>query len=97
MVPISDVDRAKTSYTERVGFNADHDQRVNATLCFMQLTPPGWDDVLPPRQPHGVEIRGEAEAIDGPNALSRAHRVVGTGKRAPGTRRCTWLRGDQAP
>jgi predicted enzyme related to lactoylglutathione lyase len=40
-VPVSDVDRAKAFYAEKVGFNADHDQQVNATLRFVQLTPPG--------------------------------------------------------
>ena len=41
MVPVSDVDRAKAFYTEKIGFNADFDQRVNPTLRFVQLTPPG--------------------------------------------------------
>ena len=27
-VPVSDVDRAKAFYTEKAGFNADHDHRV---------------------------------------------------------------------
>jgi len=40
-VPVTDVDRAKAFYTEQVGFNADHDHRVNETLRFVQLTPPG--------------------------------------------------------
>ena len=39
-VPVSDVDRAKAFY-ERVGFNADHDQRVSDALRFVQMTPPG--------------------------------------------------------
>ena len=39
-VPVTDVDRAKAFY-EKVGFNADHDQRVNENLRFVQLTPPG--------------------------------------------------------
>jgi catechol 2,3-dioxygenase-like lactoylglutathione lyase family enzyme len=41
MVPVSDVDRAKSFYTEKVGFHADHDQTVNPELRFVQLTPPG--------------------------------------------------------
>src|SRR3984893_4149346 len=41
IVPVSDVDRAKAFYTEKIGFNADHDQRVNDQLRFVQLTPPG--------------------------------------------------------
>jgi catechol 2,3-dioxygenase-like lactoylglutathione lyase family enzyme len=41
ILPVSDVDRAKVFYVDQVGFNTDHDQRVNADLRFVQLTPPG--------------------------------------------------------
>src|SRR4051794_10773771 len=40
-VPVSDVDRAKAFYTEKAGFNADHDHQVSDSLRFVQLTPPG--------------------------------------------------------
>jgi predicted enzyme related to lactoylglutathione lyase len=40
-IPVSDVDRAKAFYVEKVGFNADHDHQVNDDLRFVQLTPPG--------------------------------------------------------
>ncbi len=40
-VPVSDVDRAKAFYTEKVGFDADHDHQVTEELRFVQLTPPG--------------------------------------------------------
>jgi predicted enzyme related to lactoylglutathione lyase len=40
-VPVTDVDRAKAFYTEKVGLHADHDQQVNENLRFVQLTPPG--------------------------------------------------------
>ncbi|MDT4925811.1 MAG: hypothetical protein QOG01_3524 [Pseudonocardiales bacterium] len=40
-VPVSDVDRAKKFYVEKAGFHADHDHRVNESLRFVQLTPPG--------------------------------------------------------
>ena len=40
-VPVSDVDRAKAFYVEKIGFNADHDHRVTDDLRFVQLTPPG--------------------------------------------------------
>jgi catechol 2,3-dioxygenase-like lactoylglutathione lyase family enzyme len=40
-VPVSDVDRAKSFYTEGAGFVADHDHQVNEKLRFVQLTPPG--------------------------------------------------------
>jgi catechol 2,3-dioxygenase-like lactoylglutathione lyase family enzyme len=41
ILPVSDVDRAKAFYTDKIGFNADHDVRVNDQLRFVQLTPPG--------------------------------------------------------
>ncbi len=40
-VPVGDVDAAKAFYVDKAGFVADHDQRVNDTLRFVQLTPPG--------------------------------------------------------
>jgi predicted enzyme related to lactoylglutathione lyase len=40
-VPVSDVDRAKAFYTEKIGFHEDIDQRVSENLRFVQLTPPG--------------------------------------------------------
>ena len=40
-IPVSDVDRAKSFYTEKAGFNADHDHTVSDELRFVQLTPPG--------------------------------------------------------
>jgi predicted enzyme related to lactoylglutathione lyase len=40
-VPVSDVDRAKAFYTEKAGFNANHDHKVTDELRFVQLTPPG--------------------------------------------------------
>ena len=40
-VPVSDVDRAKSFYVDKVGFNADHDHRVSDEIRFVQLTPPG--------------------------------------------------------
>jgi catechol 2,3-dioxygenase-like lactoylglutathione lyase family enzyme len=40
-VPVTDVDRAKAFYVERIGFHADHDHQVTDQLRFVQLTPPG--------------------------------------------------------
>jgi catechol 2,3-dioxygenase-like lactoylglutathione lyase family enzyme len=40
-VPVSDVDRAKAFYVEKIGFHADHDHQVREDLRFVQLTPPG--------------------------------------------------------
>lgn len=40
-VPVTDVDKAKEFYVDKIGFVADHDQRVSEDLRFVQLTPPG--------------------------------------------------------
>lgn len=40
-VPVSDVDRAKAFYVDKVGFNADHDTSFGETARVVQLTPPG--------------------------------------------------------
>ena len=41
VVPVSDVDRAKAFYSEKVGFNVDVDTRVGDDMRIVQLTPPG--------------------------------------------------------
>jgi catechol 2,3-dioxygenase-like lactoylglutathione lyase family enzyme len=41
IVPVSDVDRAKTFYTEKMGFNLDVDHRASDTFRVVQMTPPG--------------------------------------------------------
>jgi catechol 2,3-dioxygenase-like lactoylglutathione lyase family enzyme len=40
-MPVSDVDAAKAFYTERVGFNLDHDIRPGEGMRVVQMTPPG--------------------------------------------------------
>lgn len=40
-LPVSDVDRAKTFYAEKVGFSVDLDHRGNDEFRVVQLTPPG--------------------------------------------------------
>jgi catechol 2,3-dioxygenase-like lactoylglutathione lyase family enzyme len=40
-IPVSDVDAAKTFYTEKVGFKLDHDIRPNEGMRVVQMTPPG--------------------------------------------------------
>jgi catechol 2,3-dioxygenase-like lactoylglutathione lyase family enzyme len=40
-VPVSDVDRAKAFYTEKVGFDEDLDHRSSDEFRVVQLTPPG--------------------------------------------------------
>lgn len=39
-LPVADVERAKSFYMDKVGFNLDHDVR-NGELRVVQLTPPG--------------------------------------------------------
>jgi catechol 2,3-dioxygenase-like lactoylglutathione lyase family enzyme len=41
ILPVSDVDRAKSFYVDKVGFHADHDQQPTNQIRFVQLTPPG--------------------------------------------------------
>ncbi len=64
-IPVSDVDRAKAFYTEKVGFNADHDHRVSDEIRFVQLTPPGSACSIafgngivntPPGSVHGLQL-----------------------------------------
>ena len=40
-VPVSDIDRAKTFYTDRLGFQVDVDVRPVDGVRIVQLTPPG--------------------------------------------------------
>lgn len=41
VVPVSDVDRAKDFYAERMGFDVDHDSSPAEGARVVQLTPPG--------------------------------------------------------
>jgi catechol 2,3-dioxygenase-like lactoylglutathione lyase family enzyme len=41
VVPVADVDRAKTFYTDKVGFHVDHDTTISDAMRIVQLTPPG--------------------------------------------------------
>ena len=65
ILPVSDVDRAKEFYADKVGFVVDHDQRVSDQLRFVQLTPPGsacsiaFGEGLvdtPPGSVHGLQV-----------------------------------------
>ena len=40
-IPVSDVDAARAFYTEKVGFNLDHDMRPTESMRVVQMTPPG--------------------------------------------------------
>jgi catechol 2,3-dioxygenase-like lactoylglutathione lyase family enzyme len=41
VVPVSDVDRAKAFYADKLGFTVDVDHRAGDTFRVVQLTPPG--------------------------------------------------------
>ena len=41
ILPVSDVDRAKDFYVNKIGFQLDHDHTVSEEIRFVQLTPPG--------------------------------------------------------
>ena len=37
-IPVTDVDRARDFYKDKVGFNLDHDHTVSQKLRFVQMT-----------------------------------------------------------
>jgi catechol 2,3-dioxygenase-like lactoylglutathione lyase family enzyme len=41
LIPVSDVDRAKAFYTEKVGFHLDVDHQPKEEFRVVQMTPPG--------------------------------------------------------
>ncbi|MEU3300969.1 MULTISPECIES: VOC family protein [unclassified Streptomyces] len=41
VIPVSDVDRARTFYADQCGFAVDHDTRIAKGVRILQLTPPG--------------------------------------------------------
>lgn len=41
IVPVSDVDAAKSFYADKVGFHVDHDTQIGEGQRVVQLTPPG--------------------------------------------------------
>ena len=41
VVPVTDIDRAKAFYSEKLGFNVDVDTNVDGAFRVVQLTPPG--------------------------------------------------------
>lgn len=40
-IPVSDIERAKAFYAEKVGFHVDHDVQPGNGMRVIQLTPPG--------------------------------------------------------
>jgi predicted enzyme related to lactoylglutathione lyase len=93
-VPVSDVDRAKAFYVDQVGFNADHDHRVNEQLRFVQLTPPGSAcSIALTTGAHGMQpgsIEGLQVVVDDADA-ARAH-LVENGVEASDVQEFPWGR-----
>lgn len=62
VVPVTDVDRAKTFYADQLGFHVDHDTRIAEGARLVQLTPPGsgcsiviGEGVVPPMEPGSIK------------------------------------------
>jgi catechol 2,3-dioxygenase-like lactoylglutathione lyase family enzyme len=66
-VPVSDVDRAKSFYTDQVGFHLDHDIVPGQGMRVVQMTPPG--------SPCSVVI-GEGLPLGEPGSLRGPQLVV---------------------
>jgi catechol 2,3-dioxygenase-like lactoylglutathione lyase family enzyme len=62
-VPVTDVDRAKAFYTDKVGFIADHDHRVSDDTRFVQLTPPGSACSIAMGEGLGPGVPGSAQGL----------------------------------
>lgn len=67
VLPVTDVDRAKAFYTDRVGFKLDHDVAPSDEMRVVQLTPPG----------SGCSITVGAGIVDtAPGSVQALHLVV---------------------
>jgi catechol 2,3-dioxygenase-like lactoylglutathione lyase family enzyme len=91
-VPVSDVDRAKAFYTEKVGFNADHDHRVTDTLRFVQLTPPGSACSIAIGEGLSTAVPGSVEGLQlvVPDAVAARDELVGRGVEASEVQDLPW-------
>src|SRR5215207_9460100 len=97
-IPVSDVDRAKAFYAEKVGFDVDHDvntdndPKVSGKMRVVQLTPPG----RPARSPLEPGSWTRRPALSRPctwSSRTSTRRVWslpngGRGRRGPGSRGC---------
>jgi catechol 2,3-dioxygenase-like lactoylglutathione lyase family enzyme len=75
-MPVSDVDAAKAFYTEKVGFNLDHDIEPGDGMRVVQMTPPGSacsvviGEGLPLGEPGSV--KGVQLVVEGIDAVREA-------------------------
>lgn len=78
LIPVSDVDTAKTFYTEKAGFRLDVDHQAGENFRVVQCTPPGSACSIG----FGVGINGaEPGSVEGlhlvVNDIERARRTLG--------------------
>ena len=81
-VPVSDVDRAKAFYTEKIGFHADHDHQVREDLRFVQLTPPGSACSIPPKR-CSTAVRRTSSFSDNIQSAQRGASILEVWRTAP--------------
>ena len=67
MIPVADVDRAKSIYADQIGFNVDHDTKVSDEVRVVQLTPEGSGCSV---------VIGKGVAQMAPGSLNGLQRVV---------------------
>lgn len=79
-VPVTDVDRARDFYVDKVGFHLDHDVRVDENVRFVQLTPGGSAcsiafgegiTTLEPGTQHGIQVVVDSAEAARTDLLSR--------------------------
>ncbi|WP_309573486.1 VOC family protein [Deinococcus sp.] len=65
VVPVTDIDRARTFYEDGLGFRVDHDIQMGSARRLVQLTPPGsgcsivlgpQPQSMPPGGLHGMQL-----------------------------------------
>ena len=80
LIPVTDVDRAKEFYSEKLGFNVDVDHKAGEDFRVVQLTPPG--------SACSISIgKGITDAEPG-SVRRHAHRRQGHRGRACSAQRC---------
>lgn len=73
-VPVADVDRAKTFYTETLGFALDVDVTPADGVRVVQLTPPGSACSIVIGTRTAGDLRHDARHGQGPAPRGRRHR-----------------------
>lgn len=79
VVPVSDVDRAKEFYADRLGFPVDTDYRASEHFRVVQVTPPGSPTsiVFGKGLPSGAPIKGSQFVVQDITAAADHLRAAG--------------------